>query len=649
MKTLLSVTVLLAAVPCWAAGHAPDARITVHADQCLGHVSRYLTGACLEDVNHEIYGGIYSQMIFGESFQEPSPDGKEGNFGAISRMWSGIRRGTAAGRFAITSDRPFVGVQAQHMSFVSGEGQWGVENQGLNRWGMNFAAGKPYEGYVWARAKRPTALFLALESRDGSQTYAQTRLAVSGDDWQRLDFTLTPSAADQSGRFAVTLRQPGSVTLGHAFLQCGAWGRFQGLPVRKDVARALVDQGLTVLRYGGSMVNAAGYRWKKMIGPRDRRPPYKGTWYPSSTNGWGIVDFLDLCRAAGLLAVPAFNMDETPQDMADFIEYVNGTAASEWGKRRLADGYGEPYRLKYLELGNEEAVNEHYWRRFKPLAEAIWFKDPEVVLVVGDFLYEHPIKDPYSFSGAPSIRTLAAHKKILDMAKEHRRDVWFDVHVGTDTPHDWQGLGGVPSFIEALDTISPGAKCKVVIFEFNANHHHVGRALGNARAINEIQRLGDRVPIACSANCLQPYRQNDNGWNQGLLFLSPSQVWAQPPYDVTQMMSRHYLPKCVRAEVQGPSRSLDVTALSDEPGKVLQLQAVNLDDRRLDAEIVLDGFRATRPTARRMELQGPLEGVNTPDNPLRFVSRTFPGPRVVAGQRVDYTFPPHSFTILRFE
>ncbi len=28
-------------------------------------------GACIEDVNHEIYGGLYSQMIFGESFQEP--------------------------------------------------------------------------------------------------------------------------------------------------------------------------------------------------------------------------------------------------------------------------------------------------------------------------------------------------------------------------------------------------------------------------------------------------------------------------------------------------------------------------------------------------------------------------------------------------
>src|SRR5579859_4321899 len=51
---------------------AQDAQITVQADQVINHVSPNMaTGACLEDVNHEIYGGLYSQMIFGESFQEP--------------------------------------------------------------------------------------------------------------------------------------------------------------------------------------------------------------------------------------------------------------------------------------------------------------------------------------------------------------------------------------------------------------------------------------------------------------------------------------------------------------------------------------------------------------------------------------------------
>src|SRR5690349_20235863 len=50
---------------------AQEAQIIVHADQLGPRLSRYLTGACIEDVNHEIYGGLYSQMIFGESFQEP--------------------------------------------------------------------------------------------------------------------------------------------------------------------------------------------------------------------------------------------------------------------------------------------------------------------------------------------------------------------------------------------------------------------------------------------------------------------------------------------------------------------------------------------------------------------------------------------------
>ena len=52
---------------------AQEAEIVVHADQVSHRVGRYLTGACIEDVNHEIYGGLYSQMIFGESFQEPPP------------------------------------------------------------------------------------------------------------------------------------------------------------------------------------------------------------------------------------------------------------------------------------------------------------------------------------------------------------------------------------------------------------------------------------------------------------------------------------------------------------------------------------------------------------------------------------------------
>ena len=179
-------------------------------------------------------------MVFGESFQEPPPAGKAEPAQAISGMWRGVRGGTASGGFAIEAQRPLAGGQSQRVSFDGGEGQWGVENQGLNRWGMVFVAGKPYEGYIWLRAETPATLFASLESRDGSQVYAEAQLAVTGSDWRRLDFTLTPSAAERHGRFALKLKQPGSVVLGNAFLQPGDWGRFQGLPVRRDVAEGLI-------------------------------------------------------------------------------------------------------------------------------------------------------------------------------------------------------------------------------------------------------------------------------------------------------------------------------------------------------------------------------------------------------------------------
>src|SRR5579859_780860 len=71
-----------------AVGHTQEATITVQADQVLHQVSPYLTGACLEDVNHEVYGGIYSQMIFGESFQEPAVSNPPNGFTAYDGDWN---------------------------------------------------------------------------------------------------------------------------------------------------------------------------------------------------------------------------------------------------------------------------------------------------------------------------------------------------------------------------------------------------------------------------------------------------------------------------------------------------------------------------------------------------------------------------------
>ncbi|MEJ7638575.1 MAG: hypothetical protein WKF75_11525, partial [Singulisphaera sp.] len=179
----------------------------------------------------------------------------------VSGMWRAVRRGTASGGFALEAERPCIGSQSQRITFQAGDGAIGVENTGLTRRGMDFVAGEPYEGYLWLRADEPMKVYVAAECGDGTRTYAEAALSVEGTGWKRYDFALTPEQAVEAGRLAVTLKGPGSVVLGHAFLQPGPWGRFEGLPVRKDVAEGLIRQGVTVMRLGGLMINADGYRW----------------------------------------------------------------------------------------------------------------------------------------------------------------------------------------------------------------------------------------------------------------------------------------------------------------------------------------------------------------------------------------------------
>src|SRR4051794_9948988 len=76
----------------------PGARasIRVEAGATGRPVGRYLPGACIEDVNHEIYGGIYSQMIFGESFQEPPHTEPAKGFWSPDGSWQ-VREGEVHG------------------------------------------------------------------------------------------------------------------------------------------------------------------------------------------------------------------------------------------------------------------------------------------------------------------------------------------------------------------------------------------------------------------------------------------------------------------------------------------------------------------------------------------------------------------------
>jgi hypothetical protein len=449
----------------------------------------------------------------------------------------------------------------------------------------------------------------------------------------------------------LALHSPGALDLGYARLEPGDWGRFHGLPTRRDVAEALAGLGIQVIRFGGSAVNVPDYRWKHMIGLRDRRPPYRGNWYPQSSNGWGIIDFLAFCRAANLTGIPALHMGESPQDVVDFLEYVNGDPTTPWGRRRVEDGYGAPFNLRYLELGNEERVDPAYAERFEALAEAAWKVDPNLTVIVGDFVYEHPIDDPDHLQGAASrITNMDGHRRILGLAARHQREVWFDVHVWTDSPRRHSSVLTFPTYVAALERLAAeaGARARALIFELNANSHDQARALSNVQAILDVERLGN-VPIVCSANALQPDGQNDNGWNQGLLFLDPLRVWRQPPAHALAMMAP-LLPGASRLPISGLPDGVDGVAL--RRGPFITLQLLNASPNPQPLTLRLDGFLPTQPDASCTTLAAPLDARNTPTDPNRVAPVSSSWTHGLTPQRPDSTplvLPPHAFTVIELK
>lgn len=548
----------------------------------------------------------------------------------LSGMWDIVRTGDAVASLGWDESNPLHPAHAQRIERTRGTGTVGVANRGLNRWGLTFRQGHTYAGRLYLKQEGCEGeLTVALQSADGSKTYASEKIGPIASEWNRHDFTLTSAATDANARFAVLIDAPGKVWVDQVYLSGTGDELFKGLPFRADIAEGLKREGLTALRYGGSMVNAPGYRWKSMIGDRDKRPTYKGTWYPYSTNGFGIEEFVQFCRAAGFEPIVAINIEETPQDAADLVEYLNGPVTTEWGKRRAANGHPEPYALKYIEIGNEEKTDAHYIDRFKLLYDAMRPRDPKVEYIVG--AWWEP-KNPIS-------------KRIVEELSG-KAALW-DLHVGGDNPRDGAKVDEMVRELRKLvPEWSPGSTLKACILEENGGRHDLARALGHAGIVNAAQRHGDFVLIDCPANCLQPWKQNDNAWDQGQLFFTSGQVWGMPPYYAQQMAASVHLPIRVESQATSPRDDLDLTATRDESGSTLVLKVVNAGEKSHRSEITVERFGSVDPRAEVVQLTGDsLTDRNLPDDPEKIhpARTTFDQ----AAERFTFEFPARSYTILK--
>lgn len=561
-----------------------------------------------------------------ESFlAKPSPQ--------VSGTWDALNL-NGAGSYLIDTTDAYNGRQSQIIVHDGIKGTTGIANSGLNRWGIALHKGSIYSGSLFIKGERlSSGVTLSLQSADGKTVYGSQTIKHITSNWTSIQFALKASQTTPKARFVISINSKGKLWVDQVTLMCKQ-EQFKGLPLRSDIATAMQHEGLNFLRYGGTMVNAPGYRFKNMIGPRAKRPPYTGHWYPYSTNGFGIEDFLQFCEAAGFEAAFAINIEETPQDMADMIEYLKGDVSTPWGKKRAENGHTAPYKVKYIEIGNEEVIfhgdvkseYEHYAERFNLLQSTMHAKDPSLKFVCSAWW-----------------RPESPNMELVFKAIDGKADYW-DLHTDADNPDAGQKVDSSLSRMKALFTTwNPNTRMKCTIFEENGGRHDVSRALGHASTLNAVRKHGDFVLTSCAANALQPLGQNDNGWDQGQVFFTPDKVWGMPPFYAQQMASLNHLPLNIASTATG---TIDVSATLSQDGKQLVLHIVNPAEKQVSAKIDLLGFAKRKAEALVTQLAGNLKAVNTAKQP------TFIAPKTTKvswpNSVINYTLPASSYTIIRF-
>lgn len=609
-----------------------------------GHkVSPMLYGLMTEEINHSYDGGLYGELIQNRSFKDSSRS---------IPHWSPI------GDTKLSLDRKNPVSKSLDVSLkIEGEG---VSNDGY--WGFPIRPSTSYRASFYARSDESSTLVMSLESGDGKIVYSSVAVTGIGHEWKKAEAKLTVVPGTQvtsDARFVI--RTTGTTWLSLVSLFPPTFGdRPNGF--RPDILKLLQDMRPSFLRFpGGNYLEGNTFRdrfdWKKTLGPLEERPGHQAPWGYRSTDGLGLLEYMNWIEdmhAKPVLAVFAgyvLNHDVIEsgtelngfvEDALNEIEYLTGGPNTKWGARRAKDGHPKPFELEYVEVGNEDGFDDSgsYEARFAQFYDAIKKKYPKmkVISTTGgkDWLgQKFPIKsrrpdlvDEHYYASTWDMMSMAS--KYDDYDRKGPK-IFVGEWAAQDVPEPWTNPGKKGP--------TPNLNC----------------ALADAAFMTGMERNSDIVEMSCYAPLLVNVNPGGRQWAVNLIGYDTLSSFGSPSYYAQKMFMENLGDQTVVSNSTGlPTQTngnqtipaLFHAATIDSKTGMIYLKVVNPQATPQTVDFSLSGAKTIQPNGEEIQLVGAnLKDMNSIDEPTKVAPKT----SVVEGlgARFSRTFPAYSVTVMK--
>lgn len=635
--------------------YAQQTTLQLNLDQPGHAVSPMLYGLMTEEINHSYDGGLYAELVRNRTFQD-NPKIPEG--------WSLVQDSGAVAAMELSRQNPLDAALTVclKLSVKKTGARVGIADSGY--WGIPVMPGTTYQGSLYVKASTSGAsLNISIESPDGSTRYASTHVTGLQEGWKKYTFTLKTSTAVQkttNARLVIATTKGGDYCFNLVSLFPPT---FKGRPNgnRSDIMKMLQAMKPAFLRFpGGNYLEGNKFSdrfpWRKTLGPLEDRPGHPSCWGYRSSDGMGLLEYLEWCEdlhMQPLLAVFAgytLNRDYLTgsflkpfvQDALNEIAYVMGDSTTTWGRRRAADGHPRPFDLHYIEVGNEDGFDASgsYETRFVQFYDAIKAKYPQLKIIstVGG-------KDPLGGRFPMTVRKPYAYDE------HYYRNAW---EMESDAAHyDHYSRTGPKIFVGEWATREGSPTT-----DFAA-------ALGDAAWMTGMERNSDVVVMASYAPLFVNVNPGGMQWKSDLIGYNALRSYGSPSYYVQCMFSNYLGTQVVPISatgipLQGPhltdkekakGKSSDsipalfYVATRDATSGTVYLKVVNVQGKAQQIHIVLKGGPQMPSVGKCIVLQADSpEATNSIEHPDRItpVATNTHG----LGKDFTRTFPPYSITVM---